>query len=70
MASCFGMEVPGRENREHFMEELDFHDITGLTLYAIGAGIIEGSVRSVVVWSRTAGIKQPNPALKHGFDAA
>jgi DNA-binding NarL/FixJ family response regulator len=37
------------KHREHLMEKLDIHDTTGLTRYAIGAGIIESSVQLTIV---------------------
>jgi DNA-binding NarL/FixJ family response regulator len=37
------------KHRGHLMEKLDIHDTAGLTRYAIGAGIIESSVRLIIV---------------------
>ena len=37
------------KHRGHLMEKLDLHDATGLTRYAISAGIIESSVQLTIV---------------------
>ena len=37
------------KHRGHLMEKLDIHDAAGLTRYAIGAGIIESSVRLTII---------------------
>ena len=37
------------KHREHLMQKLDIHDTASLTRYAIGAGIIESSVRLTIV---------------------
>ena len=39
------------KHREHLMAKLDIHDTTGLTRYAISAGIIESSVQRTVTHS-------------------
>ena len=37
------------KHRQHLMAKLDIHDISGLTRYAISAGIIEGSVPVTII---------------------
>jgi DNA-binding NarL/FixJ family response regulator len=37
------------KHRQHLMAKLDIHDISGLTRYAISAGIIESSVQVTIV---------------------
>jgi DNA-binding NarL/FixJ family response regulator len=37
------------KHRQHIMAKLDIHDVSGLTRYAIGAGIIESSVQVTIV---------------------
>ena len=37
------------KHRQHLMAKLDIHDISGLTRYAIGAGIIESSVQVTIL---------------------
>jgi DNA-binding NarL/FixJ family response regulator len=37
------------EHRQHLMAKLDIHDVSGLTRYAISAGIIESSVQVTIV---------------------
>jgi DNA-binding NarL/FixJ family response regulator len=36
------------KHRQHLMEKLNIHDTAGLTRYAIGAGVIESSVKITV----------------------
>jgi DNA-binding NarL/FixJ family response regulator len=36
------------KHRQHLMSKLNIHDVSGLTRYAIGAGIIESSVRVTI----------------------
>jgi len=49
-ASELGIGVKTVEkHREHLMQKLDIHDTAGLTRYAIGAGIVESSVRLTIV---------------------
>ncbi len=50
MAAELGIGMKTVEkHREHLMHKLDIHDTAGLTRYAIGAGIIESSVRLTIV---------------------
>jgi len=37
------------KHRQHLMAKLDIHDVSGLTRYAISAGIIEGSVPVTII---------------------
>jgi hypothetical protein len=37
------------KHRQHLMAKLDINDLSGLTRYAIGAGIIENSVQVTIV---------------------
>jgi len=37
------------KHRQHLMSKLDIHDVSGLTRYAISAGIIENSVQLTIV---------------------
>jgi DNA-binding NarL/FixJ family response regulator len=49
-ASELGISIKTVEkHREKVMSKLNIHDIAGLTRYAIGAGIIESSVRLTIV---------------------
>ena len=46
VAAELGISIKTVEkHRQHLMSKLDIHDTAGLTRYAIGAGIIESSVR-------------------------
>jgi DNA-binding NarL/FixJ family response regulator len=50
MAAELGISIKTVEkHRQNLMAKLNIHEISGLTRYAIGAGIIESSVQLTIV---------------------